>query len=277
MDTPTEPVTDRGLLLDDVTKTFTLRGETLVALDHVSLHVAAGSLVALVGPSGCGKSTALRILGGLESCTSGDARVAGERPDEARRRHHVSMAFQDSALLPWRSVEDNIDLALQVTGVRRSRAEVRDLIALVGLAGFESARPFQLSGGMRQRVAIARALVTEPRTLLLDEPFGALDDLTRRRLNMELMRIWNEREITSLLVTHGINEAVFLADRVVVMSARPGRVAADVAIDLPRPRTPDLMRSPEFHHYEDRIAALLFSDAGPASLVSPAPDRTSTP
>ena len=250
-------MTDAGFELVGVSKQFVLRRQPLVAVDRFDYRAPIGTLTALVGPSGCGKSTILRILAGLDEPSSGTVLVHGLAPAEARDRHEIGVAFQDPALLPWRNVRDNVRFALQVTGVDAPTSAVDNLIALVGLTGFETARPRQLSGGMRQRVAIARALVTSPSVLLLDEPFGALDAMTRTRMNMELQRIWMERVTTTLLVTHSIDEAVLLADEVVVMAPRPSRVVARVKIDLPRPRTAEMTRSAAFHDLADIVSESL--------------------
>lgn len=244
-----------------VGKTFPTAAEPLPVLEPLDLALATGSVTALVGPSGCGKSTLLRIIAGLEQPDpGGSVRIGGDEPLAVRRRGELAIAFQDASLLPWRTVTGNVALAQRLAGQPVDHARISGLLETVGLAGFEKARPAQLSGGMRQRAAIARCLVTEPRLLLLDEPFGAVDELTRRRLNIELPPLWSGTTTTTLLVTHSIPEAVLLADRVLVMSARPGTIVADLTIDLARPRRMEQLHSARFTELVDRIGVLLGVD-----------------
>ena len=251
--------TPAGISLSGVCKTFAGRGKTVEALRDVSLSCPEGSFTAIIGPSGCGKSTVMRIALGLETPDAGAVRIAGQAPLKAARAGITGVAFQDAALLPWRSVRRNVEVPLEVLGRPRKQAadHVGHMIDLVGLRGFENALPGELSGGMRQRVAIARALITQPQVLFMDEPFGALDQILRRQMNLEMQRIWAETGSTALLVTHGIDEAVFLADRVVVMQSGPGRIVDLITVPFARPRAPELFSDPEFHHVCDHIAQVL--------------------
>ena len=224
-------------------------GERMLALEGVDLTASSGEFIAVVGPSGCGKSTLLKLVSGLLKPTAGSVRVNGA-PVKGPSAN-VGVVFQSALLMPWRSVLDNILLQIEVRGLRKADylEPARKLIDLVGLADFAHRRPYELSGGMQQRVGLCRALIHDPQILLMDEPFGALDAMTRETMNAELQRIWMERRKTVLLITHSIAEAVYLADRVLVMGARPGRVIGEVEIDLPRPRQLEMAESPEFGHY----------------------------
>lgn len=248
-----------AISLTGVNKTYTGRGKTVEALKSLTLSCKPGSFTALLGPSGCGKSTILRLALGLDAPDNGDILIEGKKPSVATREGLTGIAFQDAALMPWRSVKHNIALPLEILGRSRRahREKIQQLIELVGLAGFENSLPGELSGGMRQRVAIARALVSDPHVLFLDEPFGALDQILRRQMNLELQRIWLETGSTALLVTHGIDEAVFLADRIVVMQSAPGRISATIDVPFDRPRTNELFATPEFHRLTDDVAAVL--------------------
>lgn len=246
-----------GIALDGVCKTFTGRGRVVEALRDVTLSCPPGSFTSIIGPSGCGKSTVMRIALGLEDANAGTVRVAGKAPLEAARHGVTGVAFQDAALLPWRSVRRNVEVPLEVLKRKSDAAQVQEMIDLVGLKGYENSLPGELSGGMRQRVAIARALVTHPQVLFMDEPFGALDQILRRQMNVELQRIWADTGSTALLVTHGIDEAVFLSDRVVAMHAAPGRIVDVIDVPFDRPRKPPLFADPAFHRVCDHVAEVL--------------------
>jgi len=246
--------------LDGVEKTYrTRRGDVVRAVEDVTLHVAENEFVTLVGPSGCGKSTLLRLVAGLTPATRGAIRVR----DTAVREPFpdVGFVFQQPVLLPWRSVLDNVLFSVEMLGQppRQYRKQAADLLELTGLGGFETKYPRELSGGMQQRVAICRALLPDPSLLLMDEPFGALDAMTREEMSLELLRVWEERRKTILFVTHSIPEAILLADRVVVMTARPGRIARVLTIDLPRPRTMELEFDPRFKAASDEVRRLIFA------------------
>jgi NitT/TauT family transport system ATP-binding protein len=263
---PAERTTRTAVSVRGAEKVFSLsRGKSLQALAEVDIEIQEGEFVAIIGPSGCGKSTVLRLAAGLDSPTSGSVEIFGAEPRELAKQHRLGVAFQEHALLPWASVRSNIALPYKVAGRPVDDARVDGLIDLVGLKGFEKARSKQLSGGMRQRVSIARALALSPDLLLLDEPFGALDAVTRRRMNAELARIWGEEKITTILVTHDVDEALILADRVIVMTGRPGRVRTVKNVDFPRPRDAATSRSPEFHALVDELTSLLDAPDGDAA------------
>ena len=248
--------------LEGVARRFVTRsGTDVTALQEVSLAIERDQFVTVVGPSGCGKTTLLKLVGGIMPPTLGTVRLNGEVL--ARPSRKVGMVFQRPVLLPWRSVLENVLFPLEMLGwpTAPRKDEVRRLIELVGLGGFENALPSELSGGMQQRVSICRALIYEPELLLMDEPFGAVDAMTREDLSFELLRIWNEKRKTVVFVTHSITEAVLLADRVIVMTARPGRVVMDVPITLPRPRTPDTEFTAEFKDFAKIIKSAVYAEA----------------
>jgi NitT/TauT family transport system ATP-binding protein len=242
-------------------------GKRLLALDHIDLTVADGEFVSIVGPSGCGKTTFLSVVDGLLAATGGTILVDGiavARPGPDR-----AVVFQDASLLPWRTVLGNVLYGLECIGVprREARERAKRFVAMVGLKGFEQNYPHELSGGMQQRVNLARALVMDPKILLMDEPFAALDAQTREAMQEELLRIWKQAGKTVLFITHQIDEAIFLSDRVIVFSGRPGRVKASVAVGLDRPRALRLKREARFHALEDQIWTLIHDEAAPPDVA----------
>jgi len=247
------------LVVDRVAKTFEGRDASVEALREISLEIDENEFITVIGPSGCGKSTLLRIVGGLIPPTSGRVEIRGRSPKDAQHAKDIGFVFQQPALLPWRTVTDNIELpfALNRRAGDDRLCSTEEILSLVGLNAFAKAHPYQLSGGMQQRVAIARALIFDPALLLMDEPFGALDEITRGGMRYELLRIWSQAKKTVIFVTHSIPEAIVLSDRVVVMSPRPGEIREIIEIALPRPRGEEIESSAEFIQYAAGLRRLL--------------------
>ena len=263
--------------LAGVGKTFGAAAAPVVALADINLQIGRGEFVSLIGPSGCGKSTLLRLIGDLTEASTGTVEINGKPARQARLDRDYGMVFQSPVLFEWRTVEDNVRLPLELFGHDRASQAARagEMLELVGLTDFARRHPYELSGGMQQRVAIARALAFSPSLLLMDEPFGALDEMTRERMNSEVLSIWERTGITVVFVTHSIPEAVFLSSRVAVMSARPGRVTRLVDVDLPRPRGLETRESPRYFNLITEVREALRGGEGPASEASPAsPERT---
>jgi NitT/TauT family transport system ATP-binding protein len=262
---PVPEITCRALA-----RTFGSGAAAVAAVAPLDLTFAPGTTTALVGPSGCGKSTLLRMIAGLDQPSDGTIRIGGQTPAEVTRAGALAVAFQDPSLLPWRTVAGNVALARRLARQPPDPQAVARLIDMVGLKGFENRRPAELSGGMRQRAAIARCLVTDPTVLLLDEPFGAVDELTRRRLNIELPPLWATRGTTTILVTHSVTEAVLLSDRVIVLSPRPARVIADIPVLLARPRDAAQIETEAFRGAMAAVTAALLGPHGHAPALSAA-------
>ena len=244
--------------LAGVRKVYRTRGAEFLAVSEATFDVEDGELVALVGPSGCGKTTLLKILAGLHSYESGEVRI-GSAKQPFNPARDIGMVFQQPLLLKWRRILDNVLLPAEILGLplAQSRARARELLALVGLRGSEDKFPYELSGGMQQRAAIARALIHDPKLILMDEPFGALDAMTREKMNLELLQIWERAKKTIVFVTHGITEAVFLGTRVIVLTAGPARMADNFRVDLPHPRSLDMRTGEAFGEYTRRVYRLL--------------------
>jgi NitT/TauT family transport system ATP-binding protein len=259
--TPFAVAADPMIRMRNVRKIYRTGGHEFVAVSDVTMDIAAGDMVSLVGPSGCGKSTLLKILAGLHDADEGEVRI-GTSSSTFTPGRDVGMVFQQPLLLKWRSILENVTLPAEILGLpnREAKERARDLLNMVGLHGFETKHPYELSGGMQQRASIARALVHDPKLILMDEPFGALDALTREKMNLEMLRIWQQSSKTIIFVTHSIQEAVFLGSRCAVLTAGPARMADYFSIELPSPRTLDVKTTEQFGTYTKRIYHLLGMD-----------------
>ena len=243
---------NKSIKVKQLNKVFETQKGSFEALREVNLEINKGDFVSIIGPSGCGKTTLMRCLSNLEDSSSGAIEINGKSPDIARKDRDFGMVFQTSGLLSWRNSEDNVMLPVEISGedTNKYKNKVTELLELVNLKGFEKSYPHELSGGMQQRVSIARSLILEPQILFMDEPFGALDHITREKLNIELLNIWEKRKQTIIFITHNIREAIFLSDQILVMESNPGKIKKILNVDFSRPRTDEIKKSQKFKDLE---------------------------